>query len=69
MNDANDDHRIPQKLAAKRLGKTVKSLNEYRKKHPTFPKRTKDGDHKQSPVFYMNSEITDWLSNMKREES
>lgn len=62
MKIKDSDLMIKKKQAAKRLGRAVKSFDRYVKKHPDFPERFKDGDKQQSPVYYIEAEITDWIN-------
>lgn len=41
-------------------------LDHLEKTDPTFPKKLKLGNNKQSPVFYVEQEILDWLESKKQ---
>lgn len=63
MNIKSGDEMVKKKLVAKRLGRTVKSLERYIKKNPDFPKCFKDGNAKQSPVYFIDSEVTAYIND------
>lgn len=69
MTDIESDFLIKKKLAAHRLGKDVKAFDRYRKRHKeNFPNAIKEGEHKQSPVSFLNSKITEWIIKMDKGE-
>jgi len=55
---------IPKKLAARRMGKTVSGLNKYMKKRSDFPRPIKDGPSRQSAVYFVEEDITQWIESL-----
>ena len=53
-----------------RILKTSRNtIYALQKKDPNFPKPIKFGDQKQGRVFYRESEIKDWVSNLNPSNS
>lgn len=57
-----------KKDIANRLGKTCSGLDKYLKRRPDFPKKIKDGESRQAPVYFNEVEVTAWMLKEQREE-
>lgn len=56
-----------KKVIANRLGKTCSGLDKYIKRRPDFPKKIKDGESRQAPVYFNETEVTKWMLNEQKE--
>lgn len=55
---------ISKRVAAHRVGKTPSGLDKYLKSRPDFPRPIKDGPHRQSPVYFFEQDITQWIESL-----
>ncbi|MFW1807137.1 hypothetical protein [Acinetobacter ursingii] len=57
--------RLTKNEVCKMLSVARDKLSKMEKDDPTFPRSMKDGDARQSAVYYDYNEIMDWYENWK----